>query len=188
MKRIPLVLIACVALTLSACSAPASPPEVETITPKPTQTETTEATPEAEAGSREAPLPPGEQRKLTDSSMWSVGAEGPTQVGAGYIVLPLHIGMDWDAARAQGMQEGDGTDPWTALLIEYVSAGGRSYDQAETYVDVPNQIHEVGTVYAPLAEVSTNYVVTLPDADVAGGVWKVSNSNGDSVFIATGLD
>ena len=183
MKRTPLLIVAPLVLLLSACSAPASPP-VETITSKPSATATPEKTPEAEPGTRDNPLAIGEQRKLSDGSMWSIGAEAATQTGAGYVVLPLHIGLDWDAARAQGLAEGDGVDPWTALFIEYVSTGGRSYDTWETYVDVPNQIHEVGTIYPPLAEVSTNYVVTLPDADIAGGVWKVSNSNGDSLFIA----
>lgn len=188
MKRIPLLLVAPLVLILSACSGPAASPPVETIDSKPSPSATaSEAEPETEPGTRESPLAVGEQRKLTDGSMWSVGAAAATQVGAGYVVLPIHIGLDWDAAKAQGMQEGDGTDPWTALLIEYVTAGGRSYDTAETYVEVPNQIHEVGTVYPPLGEISTNYVVTLPDAEIPGGVWKVSNMNGDSVFIAAGV-
>ncbi len=71
-----------------------------------------------------------------------------------------------------------------ALWIEYVTSSGRSYDIDETYIELPNQLYQVGTVYPPLTDLSANYVVTLPDAEIAGGVWKVANSNGDSVFIA----
>lgn len=181
MKRISVTLAAGTLLVLTACSGPTSPP-VESIAPKPSAS-ATEA-PADEPGTRENPLAISEQRKLSAGSMWSVGAEAATQVGNGYVVLPLHLNLDWDAAKAQGMPEGEGVDPWTSLFIEYITASGRSYDTWDTYVEVPNQIHDVGTVYPPLEEVSTNYVVTLPDADIAGGVWKVSNSNGESVFVA----
>jgi hypothetical protein len=184
MKRLSVLLGASLLLVLSACSSPASPP-VETIDAKPSATaiETPAAEAPAESGARESPLAVGEQRKLSPDSMWSLGAEGPSIVGAGYIVLPLYIGVDWEAAKAQGAA-GEGVDPWGSLVIEYVTSGGRSYDFAETYVELENQLFDVGTIYEPLAEISTNYVVTLPDAEMAGGVWKVSNSRGDSVFIA----
>lgn len=173
------------ALVLTACSAPASPP-VETIEPKPTESASTSPTeePAAETGTRESPLAIGEQRKIGSDSMWSVGAEAATQVGAGYVVLPLHLSMDWEAAKAQGMVDGDGVDPWSSLIIEYVTAAGRSYDTADQYIEIPNQLYEIGTVYEPLAEVSANFVVTLPDAEISGGLWRISNSVGDNVFIA----
>lgn len=170
---------------LTACSGPTTPP-VETIEPKPSASaiEAPASEEPKEVGTREAPLAVGEQRKLSPDSMWSLGAEGPSVVGAGYIVLPLHIGVDWAAATAQGVAAGDGVEPWGSLQIEYVTTGGRSYNTADTYVELANQLYEVGTIYEPLSEVSTNYVVTLPDAEIAGGVWKVSNSRGDNVFIA----
>lgn len=182
MKRLACVAAVAAALTLTACSGPASPP-VETI--KPATTPTATQTPEAERGTRENPLAIGEQRKITDDSMWSVGAAAPSTTGAGYVALPIHIGLDWEAAKAQGMPDGEGVDPSVSLWIEYVSASGRSFSTDEVgIIDIPNPLYQVGTVYPPLAEVSANYVVTLPDAEIEGGVWKVANSNDDAVFIA----
>lgn len=174
-------------LILTACSSSPTPAademepvaiETSTPTPEPTQE------PAPEPGTRESPLAIGEQRKVGPDSMWSVGAEAASQVGAGYISLPLHIGVDWEAAKAQGVQSSDDVNPLFSLTISYVTAGGRSYDTADTYVDIPNQLYDVGNIYEPLADISTNYVVTLPDTEVEGGVWRVSNSVGDSVFIA----
>lgn len=182
MKRTAAVASVALVLTITACSN-ATPP-VETITPSPSIAAASEE-PEAERGTRDNPLAIGEQRKITESSMWSVGAEAPSQVGAGYIALPIHITLDWEAAKANGMPEGEGVDPHMSLWIEYVTASGRSYDTDEVGIlDVPNLLFQVGTVYPPLPEISANYVVTLPDAEIAGGVWKVANSNGDAVFIA----
>ncbi|WP_288967646.1 hypothetical protein [uncultured Microbacterium sp.] len=183
MKRIGAVATLGLVLLLAACSNSSAPP-VETITPSADSSPETTPTPEAERGSRENPLSIGEQRKLTEDSMWSVGADAASQVGAGYIALPIHITFDWDAAAAQGAKIEEGVDPSMALWIEYVTSSGRSYDIDETYIELPNQLYQVGTVYPPLTDLSANYVVTLPDAEIAGGVWKVANSNGDSVFIA----
>lgn len=184
MKRIGAVATLGLVLLLAACSNSSAPP-VETITPSADSSPETTPTPEAERGSRDNPLSVGEQRKLTEGSMWSVGAAAASQVGAGYIALPIHVKLDWDAAKAQGMPEGEGVDPNIALWIEYVSASGRSFSTDEVGIlDVPDPLYQVGTVYPPLAELSANYVVTLPDAEIAGGVWKVANSNGDAVFIA----
>lgn len=118
--------------------------------------------------------------------MWSVGASAASAVGAGYTVLPLHLELDWDAAKAQGMPDGEGVDPMGSLTIEYVTTGGRSYDWDEIGVlEVTNRLADVGMLYPPAASVDANYVVTLPDAEIPGGVWKVTNSNGDSLFLAS---
>lgn len=124
-------------LALTSCSGPTTP-AVETIKPKATETASAPPSeePAAEAGTRDNPLAIGEQRKMATDSMWSVGAEAASVVGAGYVVLPLHLGVDWEAARAQGVASSDGVDPWTSLIIEYVTPGGRSYSSADTYVEV----------------------------------------------------
>lgn len=184
MKR--LLPLAAIAVLLAGCSATTAAPPVEKIDPPAAVSESPSPTPTAtaEPGTRGAPLAVGEKRRLSSASMWTVGASAPSLVGAGYIALPIHLELDWDAAKAQGMPDGEGVDPNLSMYIEYVTAGGRSYDIDETYIDVPNQLYQVGTLYPPAPSVDANYVVTLPDAEIPGGVWKVANSKGDSVFLA----
>lgn len=188
MKR--LLVIAPLALVLAGCAAtPATTPTplVETIEPAPTSAApVAPETPVADPGTRSSPLAVGEKIRISAESMWTVGASAATQVGPGYVALPLHLEMDWDVAASQGMQDGDGIDPNLSLWIEYVTAGGRSYDDAERYIDLPNQLYQVGTVYPPASTIDANYVVTIPDAEIAGGTWKVANSKGDGVFIVGG--
>lgn len=184
--RSALVLTVGATLLLTSCSAAAPEPQVETIEPSlsTSAAPTTAPTPVAKPGTRDAPLAIGEKLRLSSESMWTVGASAPTKVGAGYVALPLHLELDWNAIGAQGIPDGEGADPSLSLFIEYVTAGGRSYDIDETYVDVPNQLYQIGTLYPPASSVEANYVVTLPDAEIPNGVWKVGNSRGENVFLA----
>jgi hypothetical protein len=167
------------------------PPEAA-VTETPTPTPTAEPAPEAEAGTRANPLAVGEFRKLTTESMWTVGAEGATEVHDAYVVLPLRIAFDWAsyaqqiADAGQGGSVDDGIDPWGSLMIEYVTAGGRSYNTMDNYnVTIPNQFYDVGTVYPPAEQVSVNVPVSVPNEEIPGGTWVVKNYNNDAVFIAT---
>lgn len=184
--------VAVAALLITGCS-PASNPDgqVTTIpTPAATVAPTPSPTPEAEPGTRAAPLSPGEMKLLTTGSVWSVGASADTLVADGYVVLPLHVDIDWDAAIAQGADvENEGVNPGISLFVEYVTAAGKSYDMFDTtgmdYPDpVENELWEFDVVYPPTESIEANVAVTVPAAEVPGGTWRVSNTTNKSVFIA----
>lgn len=178
------VVLLAAALAFTGCAAADARPEVTSIataSPSPT------ATPDVDIaeGTRANPLDVGESRKLEAKSVWSVGAESPTQVNDGYIVLPVHLEIDWDAARSQGFDpENEGIDPWGTVYFSYVTAGGHSYD-TNSYpdADVPNELYEVGTVYPPTSTISANVAIAVPNDQIPGGVWRVENANGNGVFI-----
>ena len=184
------VLVGAFAFALAGCSAPAPSPTTPTVTTIETPTPTPTA--EAEQGSRQNPLAIGEHRKLSEESMWTLGAEGATAVNDGYVVLPLRIGMDWDAYAKQIEESGEdatidaGAEPWYNLTIEFVTAAGRSYDQMDNYnVEIANDISSLGTVYPPAEAVSVNVPISVPSGEIAGGMWVIKNGVGDAVFIAS---
>lgn len=192
MKKTAIATIALVGmLALSGCTGS---PELEVTTAAPAASETPSATPtqtpsaDAERGTRANPLAVGETRQLVEGSIWILGADGATQVNDGYVVLPLHIGFDWAAARLQeGGQnvDNDGIDPFTFLTVEFVSADGRSHTTFDDYsVTIPNQLYDVGTVYPPTEALSVNVPISVPADQVPGGTWVISNYRGDKLFIA----
>lgn len=175
-------------LALASCSASTvgAPPVTPISTPSATTTPTPTPDVDIAEGTRANPLEVGESRKLSSDSSWSVGATGPTQVGADYVVLPVQIDIDWDATRAQGGDpDNDGVDPWAYVLFEYVTAGGKGYDTntRPSSVDVPDELFNVGTVYPPTTTVTGNVVIGVPSAEASGGVWRVSNLRDDAIFI-----
>lgn len=195
-KRLLAAAIIAATLTLAGCSAPATtaPPVTTEAAAEPSATPTPTPTVEAERGTRANPLAPGEFRKLSDDSAWTVGAEGPTEVHSGYVVLPLRVGIDWESIRKQASDAGQdpasvdaqGIDPYGSLIVRYVTAGGRSYDTFENYdVQIPGQFWEIGTVYPPAETFSVKVPISVPDAEIPGGVWTVLNTGNASVFIAT---
>jgi hypothetical protein len=102
--------------------------------------------------------------------------------------------MDWDAARAQQTASGGdpaeldevGVNPATSLFFTFVSASGKSYSTLDNYPeDLPRpELWEVGVVFPPAETAEANYAVTVPAEEVAGGVWQVRNSRGDTLYIA----
>ena len=194
MRRVLAVAPLVLAIALLGGCAGTATPAVTTappVTTEPAQaTPTVEAAPEAERGTRDNPLAIGEYRKLSNESMWTVGAEAATVVSDGYVVLPLRLGVDWEAARVQAEAQGasidSGIDPWQALVTEYVTAEGRSYATMDTYdVDIPNELYAVVNIYSPVDVISANVAVSVPVEEATGGVWVVRNSSGASVFIAS---
>ena len=111
--------------------------------------------------------------------MWSVGATAATEVHEGYVVLPLGVGMTWEASRAQVESQGgtwtldqDGIDPAAFLRIEFVTATGRAFSTMDNYdAQVPNELWTIGNVYPPAESFTANYSVSVPSDQVAGGVW-----------------
>lgn len=67
--------------------------------------------------------------------MWTVGADAATVDRGAYIVLPIRLGMDWEATRQQPRDVGEdpaalvyeGVDPFIALNVTFVIAGRRGY-------------------------------------------------------------
>lgn len=180
-----LAALAIAGIALTGCTA-------ESV-PDPSPTPATSESAEAAPGTRANPLAVGETIRLSDGSAWSVGAAAATEVGDGYVVLPLRIVIDWDAIRAQLEAAGDdpsdadtlGIDPWASLIVRFIGASGRSYDLFESAAaDVPNQLWAVGTVYPPAADLSVNVPVSVPAEEVEGGAWTVLNTGGDAVFLA----
>jgi len=180
-----LAALAIAGIALTGCTAESSPDP----SPTPSISESAEAAP----GTRANPLAVGETIPLADGSAWSVGATAATEVGDGYVVLPLRILIDWDAIRAQLVESGDdpadadtlGIDPWASLIVRYIGASGRSYDLFENAAaDIPNQLWSVGTVYPPADDLSVNVAVSVPADEIEGGVWTVLNTGGDAVFLA----
>lgn len=118
--------------------------------------------------------------------MWTVGASSETVNNGTYVVLPLYIEIDWEAARAQGFDpENEGADPSYSLTVEYVTADGRSFKTMDDY-SVANDWYQVGTVYPPARTVDVGVPLSVPAEQIAGGLWRVANSFGDAVFIVGG--
>lgn len=195
-----LLAAAALTLTLAACGGGTGAPEVtpaaETPTaaasPSPTPSETSEvlASPapvEAARGSRENPLAPGEARKISDQSGWTVSA-GATEVHDGYLVLPLTVGIDWASMNQQSTDAGQPTggpiNPVYSLTVSFVSASGQAFTETPLGADIPNDWWQLSDAFEPLASMSGNVAVTVPADQVAGGVWSVANSVGDRVFVA----
>jgi len=181
-----LAALAIVGIALTGCTAESIPDP----SPTPSVSESAEATP----GTRANPLEVGETIRLADGSAWSVGATAATEVGDGYVVLPMRILIDWDAIRDQLAEEGQdpadadtlGIDPWASLVVRYIGASGRSYELFENAAaDVPNQLWSIGTVYPPAEDLTANVAVSVPAEEIDGGVWTVLNTGGDAVFLAT---
>ncbi|NYF18484.1 hypothetical protein HDC37_003348 [Microbacterium sp. AK009] len=190
---------ATIALVLGVvgCSSPAPQPEaIATPTtepsasaePAPSETETEEAA--AAVGTRENPVPVGQVLAFSADSAFKVGASGPTQVAADFSVLPLVIQIDWAnfnaQSAAQGQPPGGPFQPWASFGVSFVTAGGTSYDTMDNYsVTIENQLFDIGDVYEGTDAVNANVPVSVPEAEIAGGVWVVENySSGARVFIA----
>lgn len=194
MKKLLATVGVAAVLVVTGCSAPVESPAAPPVTTPPVVSETPTPTPapEAERGTRANPLAPGESRKLTNESMWIIGSSKATVVRDGYVVLPLTIGFDWvagqeqaDAADEPWDVDNEGIDPYGSLMVSFVTSKGRTYDTMDNYdVTIKNEFYDVGTVYPPTDSVSANVAVSVPDDEVAGGVWRVENYMGDPVFIS----
>lgn len=172
-------------VTVTVTVAAESSESADTASHSPTETASTEAD-----GSRANPLQPGDSRRLSDESMFTVSG-GATKVHDTYAVLPLTVAFDWDSfaeqSKAAGGSVDDGVDPWFSIIVKFVTASGRSYSTMDDYdVQVPNEWYNVGTVYPPAEPITANVAVSVPASEVPGGAWAVSNTQGDTVFIASG--
>lgn len=188
-------------LALTACTgAPAlevttnAPAAEATPTPTPSATPTVAA--DAVRGTRANPLAVGESRKISELSMWTVGADAATITKNGYIVLPIRLGMDWEASRQQYRDNGqdpaalenEGVDPVTSLTVTFVTAGGKTYrdwSSANYSEDDPQPwLWGVGALYPPAETATAFFPITVPAEEIPGGVWKVENPIGETIFLA----
>lgn len=191
-RKFASALSACVVVfALSACSAETpDPTTVEAVqqsasaSPEPSATEVEK--PEAEPGSRESPLKPGQARKLSERSAWTVGAT-KTVVHDGWIQAEFTIGIDWKNLEEQNIvQDGGSFYPFHEVSITFLGTDGTTYDS----VDVPMEAFMDGytdpyvEVYAPKKSITGSQVVAVPEGKVEGGLWVASNVVGDRVFIA----
>ena len=207
-----IVLVSLSALFLAGCSGAATPevtpspnaktPEVTaepTTEPEPEPTETEVAEP---TGTRQAPLAPGEARKLSEESAWTVSLVAtdldaapemlaaneyltPPAEGEAFVVGTFSILVDGESLAAQGLDvTNEGVDPWMSLSIEYVTASGTSYDTtAGSGCYTANMLYDQGTVYEGGVTVTGDECISMPAAEVEGGLWRISNSMNESVWI-----
>lgn len=168
-KKIKFAIVAAFVAGVAGCSSGApevtraeetTPAATATATPSPEAptTEPVETTPAVVDGTRANPLQPGDSRKLSEESMWTVSG-GATEVYDTYAVLPLTLIPDWDSytrqAEAQGQDADAGIDPFFSLNVEFVTANGRSYNTMDDYsITVPNDWISIGTIYPPAESVT----------------------------------
>ena len=188
--RLPVVIFAMsAAFILTGCSAdgPVVKEVAETAeAPSATPTETPKAV-EAAVGTRENPVPVGTPAKHSERSMWTFTV-APTDTeawpevlasnefnsapadGSTYIVAPVHIGAD-DIEAAKS-----GADPWASFQWEYVTAGGNSFGSTtcSAVLPAPGDLSQLGTMYGG-AQGDFLASAVVPNADIAGGTWKVSS-------------
>ena len=180
-----------VLLALAACTTETPEPttveavqESASASPEPAETEAEK--PETEPGSRENPLKPGQARKLSEQSAWTVGAT-ETEMHGGWIQAEFTIGIDWKNLEEQNVvPDGGSFYPFHEVSITFLGTDGTTYDSA----DVPMEAFMDGytdpyvEVYAPKKSITGSQVVAVPEGKVKGGLWVASNVVGDRVFIA----
>lgn len=198
-----LVAVGILLASLSACST--DEPELPVTTPEATQADAQPAEPEAEAspeaseeaepepepeetkGGRENPLKPGEARKLSEVSAYTVSA-GPTKAYGDWVEAEFTVDVDWAAIEEQGLEPGEPVTPFWDLDIKFVDAEGTTYaDYPENIPferDVSDYALSASEVYPPTASAKGTMYVAVPEDKVKGGVWVVSNMVSDRLFIS----
>ncbi|MFC4614437.1 hypothetical protein GXP71_07995 [Cellulomonas sp. H30R-01] len=176
--------------------------------PEPEESPIETATPVVEAarGSRANPLTPGESRKISDESAFTVSggattfdawptvqAENqfntPPADGRSYIMFPLSVAIDWPTIQKQAADDGSTTDggfsAQYSLTVAFVGTDGISYgsNEADYCGVIPNDWMSVNPVFDS-ATVTGNVCVSAPTQVIPGGTWVVSNVVNDAVFVA----
>ena len=187
-------LSACAVLfALAACTTEAPEPttveavqESASASPEPAETETETGKSETEPGSRENPLNPGQARKLSERSAWTVGAT-ETETHGGWIQAEFTIGIDWKNLEEQNVvPDGGSFYPFHEVSITFVGTDGTTYDSTDVPMEafMDDYTDPYVEVYAPKKSITGSQVVAVPEGKVNGGLWVASNVAGDRVFIA----
>jgi hypothetical protein len=196
-RGMAVVLVSMVAASLAGCSSgnhstPIAGPSAS-ATAEPAEAEPTEPD-----GSRERPYLAGTKARLADDSVWTVGFQ-PANTDAAAAVIAENEYNEVVEGRSMVMAEAsfevngdtdqdltDGANILWSLTFEYVTPGGVSYGTGtdDSCGEVPNDYFNIGTLYAG-ATAAGNVCVQVPTADVAGGLWSVTNGQGDKLFFAT---
>lgn len=191
-------------IALSGCAGESTPEVTPAQTTESAATEApTEEAPSATVGDREAPLALGEARKLSDESAWTVSlkesnldaaesiltadewAERPAD-GEVFVVGTFEISVDAAMLEAQGVDlANDGVDPWMNTSIEFVTADGKGHDgRSGTMCFTQDMMYDQGMVYEDGASITGDVCLALPADQVDGGLWRVSNTINDNVWIS----
>lgn len=190
-------LLAGLAATLMGCSpgnqstpisTPSNSKAAEAVKPAPTEPD----------GTRERPYLAGTKARLAADSVWTVGFQ-PANTDAAALVIAENEFNAVVEGRSMVMSEAtfdvngdtaqdltDGANILWSLTFEYVTTGGVSYGSGadDSCGVVPNDYYNIGTLYAGAAA-SGNICVQVPTAEVSGGLWSVTNNQGDKLFFAT---
>lgn len=156
------------------------------------------------AGSRQSPLALGESRLVSEDSAWRVSilesnldaasqilandewADEPAE-GEVFVMARIQVEVVEDAIAAQGFDlANDGAEPWLSLFIEFVAEDGTSFDGSTgTLCYTDDMLYNQGSVYSDGALVTGDDCFAVPQGSVEGGLWRVSNSVNDSVWISS---
>lgn len=191
-------------LSVTGCSSSSTQPPVNTPTPAaetPTPTPTPTPTAEPTVGSRQAPLALGETRQITEDSAYIVGItavdydawaaiqasdshhDAPVE-GSQYVVANVSLALNGDNLTAQGLDiTNEGLEPGFALNYEYVAADGTSYDSINSECYTDNMLYSQGAVYDASIVTTGDVCVAIPSAALPGGLWRISNSQNDAVWV-----
>lgn len=155
---------------------------------------------EVTTGTRDAPLALGETRKISDGSAWIVGItgsnldaadevldadpyqEGPSD-GERFVVATLSVTVDAEALETQGFDIGDGVDPFMSVYLEFVGSDGRGYDEAGAVCFTDDPLSSAGAIYEDEVTVTGDICLTVPEGAVDGGLWRISNTENDAVWV-----
>ncbi|MHA6695614.1 hypothetical protein [Homoserinimonas sp. A520] len=145
-------------------------------------------------GSRAKPYLAGTKSLLAEGSIWTVGFQ-PSNLDSAAIVmaenqfnelLPGHSAVmapiTIDVLESGGQDISDGVDPFYSLTFEFVSDAGRSYGEGATSCGViPSDFYDIGNLFSG-ATASANVCAQVPADEVEGGLWSVTNMQGDKLF------
>lgn len=194
-KMLALAVTGALAASLTACTVPDEELPVSTPTPTPTseaKAEGAKAEPEAkeeaQRGSRENPLAPGEARKVGADSSFTVSAS-KTDYRDGYVVADFTVEVDWDTfnkqAESNGEEPGGPAQPFMSLDFVFMDKEGQTYRDYPIDYDTPDDYALMaGDMFEPAKSQTGAIPIEVPKDKVKGGVWIVSNVIDDRVFIA----
>lgn len=153
-------------------------PETTTTEPTTTTTEaTTTTTAAADVGTRENPIPLGQEAQIGD---WKVKVTGATPnanqaiADANQFNDPPAAGQQYVLVEVAGTYTGQTSGTfWADISYKYVGSGGNTYDQG--FAVAPNPISDAGEVF-PDASVSGNLVFAVDSDQVSGGTLALEES------------
>lgn len=70
-----------------------------------------------------------------------------------------------------------------SVYLEFVGSDGRGYDEAGTMWFTDDPLSSVGAIYEDEVTVTGDIFLAVPEAAVDGGLWRISNTENDAVWV-----